>query len=271
MRVHHTNLTNLVGYCNEEINIGLVYEYMANGNLQEHLSDDSSTTLGWEDRLRIAVDAAQGLEYLHYGCKPPIIHKDVKSANILLTENFQAKVSDFGLSRNFPTDLVTHITTGVAGTPGYYLTSRLNEKSDVYSFGIVLLEIITSRPVISGAIERIHISQWVASMLAQGDIYSIVDPRFSLNANYVWKVLEIAMVCISPDPVKRPMMSQVVMELKECLATELARTKQRGNETGLGYSTVMIRLRMSRSEYIPQLLQLNLSKTQSHVSYLSGR
>ncbi|PRQ32079.1 putative transferase, protein kinase RLK-Pelle-LRR-I-1 family [Rosa chinensis] len=131
-------------------------------------------------------------KYLHYGGKPPIIHRDVKSANILLIENFQAKVvSDFGLSRNFPTDLVTHITTSVTGTPGYldpeyYLTSRLNEKSDVYSFGIVLLEIITNRPVISGTIERIHISQWVASMLAQGDIYSIVDPRVERIRSYLY-------------------------------------------------------------------------------------
>ncbi|PRQ37627.1 putative transferase, protein kinase RLK-Pelle-LRR-I-1 family [Rosa chinensis] len=120
-----------------------------------------------------------------------IIHRDVKSANILLTENFQAKVSDFGLSRNFHTDLVTHITIGVAGTPGYldleyYLTSRLNEKSDVYSFGIVLLEIITNRPVISRTVERIHISQWVASMLAQGDIYSIVDPRLERIRSYLY-------------------------------------------------------------------------------------
>ncbi|PRQ19227.1 putative transferase, protein kinase RLK-Pelle-LRR-I-1 family [Rosa chinensis] len=122
---------------------------------------------------------------LHYGGKPPIIHRDVKSANILLTENFQAKVSDFGLSRNFPTDLVTHITTGVVGTPGYYLTSRLNEKSDVYSFGIVL-EIITNRPVISETVEIIHISQWVASMLAQGDIYSIVNPRLERIRSYLY-------------------------------------------------------------------------------------
>ncbi|PRQ17248.1 putative transferase, protein kinase RLK-Pelle-LRR-I-1 family [Rosa chinensis] len=124
-------------------------------------------------------------KYLH------LIHRDVKSANILLTENFPAKVSDFGLSRNFPTDLVTHITTGVAGTPGYldpeyYLISRLNDKSDVYSFGIVLLEIITNRPVISETVERIHISQWVASMLAQGDIYSIVDPRLERISSYLY-------------------------------------------------------------------------------------
>ncbi|XP_024171809.1 probable LRR receptor-like serine/threonine-protein kinase At2g28960 [Rosa chinensis] len=156
--------------------------------------DDSSTILGWEDRLRIAVDAAQGLECLHYGGKPPIIHRDVKSANILLTENFQAKVSDFGLSRNFPTDLVTHITTGVVGTPGYYLTSRLNEKSDVYSFGIVL-EIITNRPVISETVEIIHISQWVASMLAQGDIYKVecsdVRQRAKGHTIVVYKSLKI--------------------------------------------------------------------------------
>ncbi|KAL6137556.1 hypothetical protein ACLB2K_062848 [Fragaria x ananassa] len=195
MRVHHTNLTSLVGYCNDENSVGLVYEYIANGNLHS-----SSNILGWEDRLRIAADAAQGLE--HYGCKPPIVHRDVKSANILLTENFLAKASDFGLSRNFPTDGGTHISTVVAGTPGYldpeyYRTSRLNEKSDAYSFGIVLLEIITSRPVITGAVERIHICQWVGFML--GDINSIVDPRLERNfsVNSVWKVVEIAMACVS--------------------------------------------------------------------------
>ncbi|CAL8131667.1 unnamed protein product [Prunus armeniaca] len=230
-RVHHRNLTSLVGYCEDETKIGLVYEYMANGNLQECLSDRN--ILSWEDRLRIAVDTAQGLEYLHYGCKPHIIHRDVKSTNILLNENFQAKLSDFGLSRIFPTDTGTYISTVVAGTPGYldpdyYASNRLNEKSDVYSFGIVLLEIITCRPVFSKTHEKIYISEWVGFMLSNGDIYSILDPRLggNFNTNSVWKAVAIAMACVSKDSIERPIMSQVVVELKECLATELARTKQ---------------------------------------------
>ncbi|CAB4272467.1 unnamed protein product [Prunus armeniaca] len=231
MRVHHKNLTGLVGYCNDETNVGLVYEYMANGNLLNHLSDSRSSILTWEDRLRIATDAAQGLEYLHCGCKPPIMHRDVKSTNILLNENFQAKISDFGLSRNFPTNDGTHASSILAGTPGYldpefYLSNRLNEKSDVYSFGVVLLEIITSRPVLMRTHERIHISQWVGLMLANGDINSIVDPRLegNFNTNSVWKAVEIAMACVSVNAIKRPSMSQVVVDLKECLATECART-----------------------------------------------
>ncbi|PQM35090.1 putative LRR receptor-like serine/threonine-protein kinase [Prunus yedoensis var. nudiflora] len=231
MRVHHKNMTSLVGYCNDETKVGLVYEYMANGNLLNHLSDSRSSILTWEDRLRIATDAAQGLEYLHCGCKPPMMHRDVKSTNILLNESFQAKISDFGLSRNFPTHDGTHASSLLAGTPGYldpefYLSNRLNEKSDVYSFGIVLLEIITSRPVLTRTQERIHISQWVGFMLANGDINSIVDPRLegNFNTNSVWKAVEIAMTCVSINAIKRPSMSQVMVDLKECLATECART-----------------------------------------------
>ncbi|XP_050379786.1 probable LRR receptor-like serine/threonine-protein kinase At1g51880 [Argentina anserina] len=246
IRVHHKNLTNLVGYCNDNTHLGLVYEYMANGNLHEHLSDSNLHILSWEDRLRIASDAAQGLEYMHLGIKPPIIHRDVKSSNILLNENFQAKVSDFGLSRNFPTDVGTHISTVVAGTPGYldpeyYLSNRLNEKSDVYSFGIVLLEIITGRPVLSKTDERIHISQWVGFKLETGNIYSIVDPRLEGNftVNSVWKAVEIAMACASPNATKRPIMSQVVAELNECLATQMGETKQ-NNGTEITSSSELI-------------------------------
>ncbi|PQM33859.1 putative LRR receptor-like serine/threonine-protein kinase [Prunus yedoensis var. nudiflora] len=110
---------------------------------------------------------------------------------------------------------------------GSTLSNRLNEKSDVYSFGVVLLEIITSRPVITRTHERIHISQWVGFMLANGDINSIVDPRLeaNFNTNSVWKAVEIAMACVSLNAIKRPSMSQVVVDLKECLATEYARTK----------------------------------------------
>ncbi|KAK7401333.1 hypothetical protein VNO78_12730 [Psophocarpus tetragonolobus] len=144
MRVHHKSLTSLVGYCNEGNNKCLIYEYMANGNLQEHLSGKHSKTkfFTWEDRLHIAMDAASGLEYLQNGCKPTIIHRDIKSTNILLNEHFQAKLSDFGLSKIIPSDGGTHVSTVIAGTPGYldpeyYTTNRLTEKSDVYSFGVV--------------------------------------------------------------------------------------------------------------------------------------
>ncbi|VVA24306.1 PREDICTED: probable [Prunus dulcis] len=247
MRVHHINLTSLVGYCNDENHIGLVYEYMENGNLQAYLSDSTPVVLTWEGRLQIATDAAQGLEYLHYCCSPPMIHRDVKSTNILLNEYFQAKLSDFGLSRNFPVEDGTHILTGVAGTPGYLapeynMSNRLNEKSDVYSFGVVLLEIIAGRPAFINTHERIHISKWVGLLLPKGDIYSIVDPRLErrFNVSSVWKAVELAMACVSKNPINRPSMSQVLVELKECLATELARTKQSGNHTEKGNSIEMM-------------------------------
>ncbi|KAL5540175.1 hypothetical protein UlMin_045926 [Ulmus minor] len=233
LRVHHRNLTSLVGYCNEQNSSALVYEYMANGNLQSHLSDDhSSNILKWEGRLRIAIDAAQGLEYLHYGCKPPIIHRDVKCTNILLNENFQAKLSDFGLSKIFPTDYASHVSTIVAGTPGYldpeyYMSNRLNEKSDVYSFGVVLLEIITGRPAISKT-NNILINQWVDLILKKGEIKSIIDPRLqgNFNVNSAWKAVEIAMNCVSQSSPERPTMNQVAVELKECLEISLVSAKE---------------------------------------------
>ncbi|XP_072059938.1 probable LRR receptor-like serine/threonine-protein kinase At1g05700 isoform X2 [Arachis hypogaea] len=233
MRVHHRNLTSLVGYCNEETNIGLIYEYMANGNLDEHLSgkNNRGTSLNWEDRLQIALDAAQGLEYLHNGCKPPIIHIDVKCTNILLNENFHAKLADFGLSKCFVTDGDTHVSTIVAGTPGYldpeYTTSnRLTEKSDVYSFGVVLLRIITGQAVIIVREDMIHhISQRVNSMVAEGDITKVVDSRLQgdFDSNSAWRAVEIAMASVSTISMERPYMSDIVKELKECLAAELAR------------------------------------------------
>ncbi|XP_050384146.1 probable LRR receptor-like serine/threonine-protein kinase At1g51880 [Argentina anserina] len=241
MRVHHTNLTSLVGYCDDEKNKGLVYEYMARGNLQEYLSDKSPNVLTWDGRLHIATDAAQGLEYLHYGCKPPMIHRDVKTTNILLSENFQAKLSDFGLSRNFPAEYGTHIVTGVAGTPGYLAPeyqqlNRFNEKSDVFSFGIVLLEIITGRPAVSRTRERIVINDWVGSVIPKGDIDAIVDPRLNgiFNVNSAWKLVETAMACVSAEANKRPNMSKVVGELKQCLKKQMSQRDQNSYESELG-------------------------------------
>ncbi|KAJ0250385.1 Leucine-rich repeat-containing protein [Hirschfeldia incana] len=231
LRVHHKNLVGLVGYCEKGKDLVLVYEYMSNGDLKELLSGKHhSSILRWGTRLRIAVDAAQGLEYLYKGCRPPIVHRDVKTANILLDENFQAKIADFGLSKSFPNDGESHVSTVVAGTlgyldPEYYNTNWLTEKSDVYSFGVVLLEIITNLPVIDQQRETPYLAEWVRLMVAKGDIKNIVDPRLKDNyhSDSVWKFVELAMACVNDSSACRPTMSQVVIELTECLALENSR------------------------------------------------
>ncbi|CDY47882.1 BnaA07g14270D [Brassica napus] len=221
LRVHHINLVSLVGYCDEGGHLALIYEYMANGDLKQHLSGEAAgSTLKWASRLKIAVEAAQGLEYLHVGCEPPMVHRDVKSTNILLDDRFEAKLADFGLSRSFL----------VAGTPGYldpeyYQTNWLNEKSDVYSFGIVLMEIITNRSVIELTREKAHIAEWVKILISRGDLEKIVDSNLGgdYDSNTVWKILELAMSCVSHSSSDRPTMSRVVNVLKECLISENSR------------------------------------------------
>ncbi|XP_041001964.1 putative leucine-rich repeat receptor-like serine/threonine-protein kinase At2g19230 [Juglans microcarpa x Juglans regia] len=231
MVVHHRNLVTLVGYCDDGENKALIYEYMANGNLQQHLSVTNPNVLTWNERLCIAVDAAHGLEYLHNGCKPPIIHRDLKPSNILLNENMQAKIADFGLSRAFATESDSHVSTCPAGTLGYVdpeiPTSRnFNKKSDVYSFGIILFELITGRPaIIRGPMRNIHILDWVYPLIERADIQNIVDPRLEgeFSTTSAWKVVEIAMSCALPVAIQRPDMSQVLAELNECLALVLTR------------------------------------------------
>ncbi|KAK9231891.1 hypothetical protein WN943_022132 [Citrus x changshan-huyou] len=189
---------------------GLIYEYMANGNLAEQLADNCENILSWKERLQIAVEAAQD-------------------------DEFQAKLSDFGLSRTFPVQGGTRVSTALAGTPGYLdpeyiISDRLTEKSDVHSFGIVLLEIITGQPVIKeiSENEKTHISQWVASMLAKGDVKNIADPRLKTDFDFdcFLKAVETAMACVSLTAAERPTMNKVSMKLNECLAMEVARTKQ---------------------------------------------
>ncbi|KAI6671829.1 hypothetical protein NL676_006714 [Syzygium grande] len=119
MVVHHRNLVSLIGYCEEFENMALIYEFMFNGNVQQHLSAQNPNVLSWSQRLQIAIDAAQGLEYLHNGCKPPIVHRDLKTSNILLNKDLQAKIADFGLSKAFVTENDSHISTRPSGTPGY--------------------------------------------------------------------------------------------------------------------------------------------------------
>ncbi|GLJ59803.1 hypothetical protein SUGI_1523760, partial [Cryptomeria japonica] len=228
-KLHHKNLIKFMGYCEEEQNLVLVYEYMSNGDLRHFLDGQTSSRnyLGWERRLNIALDAAQGLEYLHVGCKPSIIHRDVKSSNILLNDQMEAKIADFGLSRMGPLDGATHVSTLVKGTigyldPEYYSTNRLTEKSDVYSFGVVLMEIISGKHPhfvddSTSNSEHIQITNWVRASLLKDDIENIADPN--LLGNYdkdaMLKVANLAMVCTSPHSKNRPTMNEVVLELKE--------------------------------------------------------
>ncbi|XP_019092973.1 PREDICTED: receptor-like protein kinase At5g59670 isoform X3 [Camelina sativa] len=228
LRVHHTNLVSLVGYCYEGDQLALIYEFLPNGDLKHHLSGKRGRSIiNWSTRLQIALDASLGLEYLHIGCKPPMVHRDVKTANILLDENFKAKLADFGLSRSFQGGGESQHSTVIAGTPGYVdpeynHSGRLAEKSDVYSFGIVLLEMITNQPVINQTTENCHITQWAGLMVNRGDIIDIVDPNLGndYDVNSVWRALELAMSCANPVSSKRPSMSQVIQELKECIVCE---------------------------------------------------
>nr|XP_043628261.1 probable LRR receptor-like serine/threonine-protein kinase At4g29180 [Erigeron canadensis] len=229
MRVHHRNLASFVGYSHDDNKMALIYEYMANGNLKSYISDRNLHPLSWEMRLKIAIDAAQGLEYLHHGCRPAIIHRDVKSANILLSENLNAKIADFGLSKGLPDDQTTHILTDVTGTTGYldpeYRKSHnLNEKSDVYSFGIVLLELITGQPAIIKTTYHTHILQYVSPYLEHGDITGIIDEQMEgdFNLDSVWKAIELSVACTRAKSTQRVTMSEVLTGLKSCLEMELA-------------------------------------------------
>ncbi|KAI4381047.1 hypothetical protein MLD38_007164 [Melastoma candidum] len=228
--VHHRNLVSLVGYCDDPKSLVLVYEYMSNGNVRDHLLRHEMPVLSWLQRLQIAVGAAQGLEYLHSGCKPPIIHRDLKPANILLDNNMQAKIADFGLSRAFRTDYDSHVSTNPAGTPGYVdpeyeSTGNFNQKSDIYSFGVILFELITGQPALLKEGHRVtHIVRRVTPLIERGDIESIIDPRLQgkFRIASAWKVVEVALSCVPTAAVQRPDMGLVLSELKECMAQEIS-------------------------------------------------
>uniref|UniRef100_K3YPU5 non-specific serine/threonine protein kinase n=1 Tax=Setaria italica TaxID=4555 RepID=K3YPU5_SETIT len=234
-RIHHKNLVSLIGYCKDKNHLALVYEYMPEGNLQDHLRDTStSKSLTWEQRLQIALDAAQGLEYLHVGCKPALIHRDVKSRNILLTTDLGAKIADFGLTKAF-SDSKTHITTQPAGTmgyldPEYYRSYHISEKSDVYSFGVVLLELITGHsPVVPiNDSVSIHIGEWVHQNLDQGSIESIIDSSMGgdYDINSIWKVADLALHCKQEVFRERPTMTDVVVRIKEIMELEARRDRE---------------------------------------------
>lgn len=212
-RLHHRNLVNLMGYCSEKGKKMLVYSYMSNGSLASHLYNGHKP-LGWNMRICIALDVAKGMEYLHDGANPPVVHRDIKSSNILLDDSMGARVSDFGLSKE---EMGKQKVTKIRGTygyldPEYMLTKKFNKKSDVYSFGVLLFELITARNPQQGLMEYVEL----ASMNSEEAGWEeIVDPH--LDGNYdvceLNELAALALSCVDSLPKKRPTMRQIVLVL----------------------------------------------------------
>ncbi|KAI4296839.1 hypothetical protein L6164_036759 [Bauhinia variegata] len=224
-RVHHKNLVNLVGFCFEKGEQMLVYEYIANGTLMDSLSGKSGIKLNCMKRIKVALGAAQGLAYLHELADPPIIHRDIKSSNILLDDHLNPKVSDFGLSKLLVDSERGHVTTQVKGTmgyldPEYYMTQQLTEKSDVYSFGVLLLELITGRkPIEQG---KYIVREVVREMDKSKDLYNlqeILDPCITevTNPKGLEKFVDLALSCVKEYAAERPSMAEIVKEIENIM------------------------------------------------------
>uniref|UniRef100_J3M919 Protein kinase domain-containing protein n=1 Tax=Oryza brachyantha TaxID=4533 RepID=J3M919_ORYBR len=244
-RIHHKNLVSMIGYSKDGDNMALVYEYMPEGTLHEHIAENSNRRfLPWRQRLLIALESAQGLEYLHKGCNPPLIHRDVKTTNILLNAMLEAKIADFGLSKAFNQNNDTHVSTNtLVGTPGYVdpeylMTMQPTTKSDVYSFGIVLLELVTGKSALLKDLDNTSIIQWVEQHLVRGNIEDVVDARMhgDHDINSVWKAIDIALKCTMQESARRPTMTDVVALLQECIELENKCSKY-GNMTSHFYTT----------------------------------
>ncbi|KAI8574288.1 hypothetical protein RHMOL_Rhmol01G0342900 [Rhododendron molle] len=223
--LHHQNLVNLIGYCADGDQRLLVYEYMPLGSLENHLLDLplGQAPLDWFTRMKIALGAAKGLEYLHDKANPPVIYRDLKSSNILLDKEFNSKLSDFGLAKLGPTGDKTHVSSRVMGTygycaPEYQRTGQLTVKSDVYSFGVVLLELITGRRAIDTT-RQTREQNLVSSaepIFKEPTRYTeLADPL--LEGNFPVKcfnqAVAVAAMCLHGDASMRPLMRDVVTAL----------------------------------------------------------
>ncbi|XP_059643908.1 receptor-like protein kinase FERONIA [Cornus florida] len=228
---HNDHLVSLIGYCDDCPEMILVYEYMDNRSLADHLHKTSrnhngSNPLPWKRRLNICIGAARGLDFLHTGngAHHGIIHRDVKSANILLDRSWEAKISDFGLSRMYTTSpSQTHISTMVKGTfgymdPEYFNTQRLTKKSDVYAFGVVLFEVLGGRPAVDLTLEEEQrsLAQWAKKCLRNKKLDQLIDPsvKEQISPRCLKRFAEIANKCLHDEPNERPAMADVVKTLE---------------------------------------------------------
>ncbi|XP_027356616.1 probable serine/threonine-protein kinase PBL21 isoform X1 [Abrus precatorius] len=229
--LHHSNLVKLIGYCTDGDQRLLVYEYMPMGSLEDHLFDPNQDKepLSWSVRMKIAVGAARGLEYLHCKADPPVIYRDLKSANILLDDDFSPKLSDFGLAKLGPVGDNTHVSTRVMGTygycaPEYAMSGKLTLKSDIYSFGVVLLELITGRRAIDTSRRpgEQNLVSWSRPFFSDRRMFvHMVDPLLQGNfpLRCLHQAIAITAMCLQEQPKFRPLIGDIVVAL-EYLASQ---------------------------------------------------
>ncbi|KAJ0591320.1 putative protein kinase RLK-Pelle-URK-1 family [Helianthus annuus] len=222
-RLHHRHLVALKGFCIEKHERFLMYEYMANGSLKDHLHTPGVPRLSWPTRIQIAIDVANALEYLHFYCDPPLCHRDIKSSNILLDENLVGKVADFGLAYASKDGSVCFepVNTEIRGTPGYMdpeyvVTQELTEKSDIYSYGVVLLELITSKRAIHDNKNLVESCQTL--MTSESQIVELVDPTIgnSFDFDQLHTLITLVKWCTQREGRARPSIKQVLRLLYEC-------------------------------------------------------
>ncbi|KAG2615323.1 leucine-rich repeat receptor protein kinase HPCA1-like isoform X2 [Panicum virgatum] len=219
-RVHHRNVVSLVGFCLDQDEQILVYEYVPNGTLKESLTGKSGVRLDWRRRLRVVLGAAKGVAYLHELADPPIVHRDIKSSNVLLDERLNAKVSDFGLSKPLGEDGRGQVTTQVKGTmgyldPEYYMTQQLTGKSDVYSFGVLMLEVATARKPLERG--RYIVREVKAAVDRSKDLYGLhelLDPALGAALAGLEQYVDLALRCVEEAGADRPSMGEVVGEIE---------------------------------------------------------
>ncbi|KAI3963318.1 hypothetical protein MKW98_022740 [Papaver atlanticum] len=240
-RLEHPNLVSLRGYCADGKHRFLVYEYMNRGNLQDQLNGISETKMDWSLRLKIALGAARGLAYLHSSSAIgiPVVHRDFKSTNILLTEQFEAKISDFGLAKLMPEGREIYVTTKALGTFGYFdpeytSTGKLTLQSDVYAFGVVLLELLTGRRALD--LSQVPTNQNIVIQVRhilndRKKLRKVIDPemsRSSYNIDSISMYANLASRCVRHNSTERPSMADCVKELQLILFTN-----SKGLRTGL--------------------------------------
>ncbi|CAL5440296.1 unnamed protein product [Camellia sinensis] len=229
-KIHHENIVSLLGCCIHGEARFLVYELMPNGSLESQLHGPShGSALTWHLRMKIALDVARGLEFLHERCNPPVIHRDLKSSNILLDSNFNAKLSDFGLAiagGNLSKDNVK--LSGTLGyiAPEYILDGKLTDKSDVYAFGVVLLELLMGRKSMEKAASDQHqsIVSWAMPQLTdRSKLPNIVDPviRNTMDLKHLYQVAAVAVLCVQPEPSYRPLITDVLHSFIPLVPLEL--------------------------------------------------